>query len=89
MILPSHHDDRRWLRELHAEVARLRESGVVIPPTLASLLAEVESASATPPTAIPEVLEQMQRDLAEFEVSHPRLTNIANDILLSLSGMGI
>jgi len=35
------------------------------------------------------VLEQMQRDLAEFEVSHPRLTNIANDILLSLSGMGI
>ena len=89
MILPSHHDDRRWLRELHAEVARLRESGVVIPPTLASLLVEVESASAKPPTAIPEVLEQMQRDLAEFEVSHPRLTNIANDILLSLSGMGI
>ena len=89
MISPSHHDDQRWLRELHAEVARLRDSGVVIPPTLASLLAEVEAASTKPPAAIPEVIGQMQRDLAEFEVSHPRLTNIANDILLSLSGMGI
>ena len=89
MISPSHHDDRHWLRELHAEIARLRESGVVIPPTLASLLAEVESASTKPPAAKPEMIELMQRDLAEFEVSHPRLTNIANDVLLSLSGMGI
>ena len=89
MFSTNHNDHQRWLSELQAEIARLRDAGVVIPPTLASLLAEVEAASVSPPVAIPEVIAHMQRDVAEFEVSHPRLTNIANDILQSLSGMGI
>ena len=72
MISPSHHDDRHWLRALHAEIVRLRESGVVIPPTLASLLAEVESASAKPPAAKPEMIELMQRDLAPDAASGAR-----------------
>ncbi len=73
------------IRLLRAEVERLEASGVVLPPTLAALLAEVEGAHGS---ELP-LRERFQQELTEFEVSHPRLTAIANDIFVALGGMGI
>ena len=34
-------------------------------------------------------LDQLKADIVELEVSHPRVTGILNDLLVTLSGMGI
>ena len=73
------------IRELRAEVERLQASGVVLPPTLAALLAEVESAQPHERA----LHEGLGVELRKFEVSHPRITAIANDILMTLSSLGI
>ncbi|GAB6067568.1 hypothetical protein JCM13664_08860 [Methylothermus subterraneus] len=35
------------------------------------------------------LLEELEKEIMHFEVEHPRLTAIVNDIMLALSNMGI
>ena len=41
------------------------------------------------PDAVQELLQTLQREAKEFEVEHPRITALINQIMTSLSNLGI
>ncbi|MEQ8231956.1 MAG: DUF4404 family protein [Gammaproteobacteria bacterium] len=58
---------------------------------LAALIDEIEQELATLETAADgdSLLEKLQHQVEVFEVEHPRVTNILNDIMVTLSNLGI
>ena len=79
------------LDKLRAEIAGLDTEDEVSRQKLEALIAELEKKLEQPED------EQVQRDLASrldeailhFEVEHPRLAAIVNDIIIKLESMGI
>jgi len=41
------------------------------------------------PEALQEFAETLQREAGEFEVEHPRITALINQVMIALSNMGI
>ena len=41
------------------------------------------------PEAVQELLHTLQREADEFEVEHPRITALINNVMTSLSNLGI
>ncbi len=41
------------------------------------------------PDAIQELVQTLQREAEEFEVEHPRITALINQVMTSLSNLGI
>ena len=41
------------------------------------------------PEAIKELIDTLQREAGEFEVEHPRVTALINQVMHALSGLGI
>lgn len=41
------------------------------------------------PEAVQELLQTLQREAEEFEVEHPRITALINNVMTSLSNLGI
>lgn len=79
--------------ELESLVAQLREEIVKAqagtPGALTHiepLLAELEQALHAP---APGLRERVEAQIREFEVEHPRLTGILNDVMTNLGNLGI
>lgn len=87
--------DNRQLREslesLRIEVARLARADSDTRDRLEALIADIETRLAEPDNAEHyETLIQNVRDaITEFEVSHPRTTEILNHVMVTLGNMGI
>ncbi len=79
----------RQLAALRAELARLHEAGVDLPPTLAAVVREVEATSVVAAGPDTDQLARLRDQLTAFEAAHPRLTGIANDLLMQLAAIGI
>lgn len=41
------------------------------------------------PEAVQELVQTLQREAEEFEVEHPRITALVNQVMTSLSNLGI
>ena len=41
------------------------------------------------PEAIKDLIETLQREADEFEIDHPRVTGLINQVMHALSGLGI
>jgi hypothetical protein len=77
------------LAALRAELARLHAAGIELPPTLAAVVREVEAASVVAAGPETDQIDQLRDRLTAFESAHPRLTGIANDLLMQLAAIGI
>ncbi|HID49437.1 MAG TPA: DUF4404 family protein [Chromatiales bacterium] len=79
------------LEQLRRQIAALDTGDVVTRQRLESLILELEKKLASPEDA------QVHKDLAtrldeavlQFEVSHPRLAAIVNDLIIKLESMGV
>ena len=81
----------RALEKLRLEIGALDTADEESRRKLEQLVADLESKLENPEdTELHEDLTDQLRDsMLEFEVSHPRLTSIMNDIMMKLSNMGI
>jgi hypothetical protein len=81
----------RALEKLRLEIEALDTADEESRRKLEQLVADLESKLENPEdTELHEDLTDQLRDsMLEFEVSHPRLTSIMNDIMMKLSNMGI
>jgi predicted transcriptional regulator len=81
----------RALEKLRLEIEALDTADEESRRKLEQLVADLESKLENPEdTELHEDLaEQLRDSMLEFEVSHPRLTSIMNDIMMKLSNMGI
>ncbi len=81
---------REDLEKLRAEIAGL-DSDVQSKEKLSQLLMdieqEVEQANLNQGTK--QLAEQVETAISRFETSHPTLTGILNNIMVTLSGMGV
>jgi len=76
-------DERR--AELLALLQSMRDEAASLPPTAGSE-SETTIADDQPTDA---VVTEIQDSLAEFEASHPKLTQLTNQVAMVLSNMGI
>ena len=75
---------------LRAEIANLKVEDTTAKARLDRLVAELESGLAEPEPASDATLNESVKELIEqFEVEHPRITGVLNDLMVTLSGMGI
>lgn len=72
--------------QLRAEVAKARAGAPDALAHLEPLIAELDQALNT---AEPGLRERVEAQIREFEVEHPRLTGILNDVMTSLGNLGI
>ena len=79
----------RELAALRAELARLDAAGIELPPTLTAVVREIEAASVVSAGPEDSQIAQLRERLTAFEISHPRLTGIANEVLMQLAALGI
>ena len=81
----------RALEKLRSELAALDPAAADARQRLAALVDEIEQALGGLETAADHasILERLKHQVEVFEVEHPRVTNILNDILVTLSNMGI
>lgn len=76
------------LEALRAEIRRLEASHPQDKERLARLVAELDQASkeSSAPT---NLVGKVREAVLHFEVEHPRVTAILNDVLVSLGNVGI
>jgi hypothetical protein len=75
---------------LRAEIANLKVEDTTAKARLDRLVAELESGLTEPEPASAATLNESVKELIEqFEVEHPRITGVLNDMMVTLSGMGI
>ncbi len=75
---------------LRSEIANLKVEDTAAKARLDSLVAELESGLTEPEPASAATLNDSVKELIEhFEVEHPRITGVLNDLMVTLSGMGI
>ncbi|MGE3772771.1 MAG: DUF4404 family protein [Gammaproteobacteria bacterium] len=72
--------------QLREEVAKAKAGAPGALTQLDPLLAELEQALHAP---APGLRERIETQIREFEVEHPRLTGILNDVMTSLGNLGI
>lgn len=79
-------DLNKLLAQLREEVARARAGAPDALTHLEPLLGELDQALHEPQ---PGLRERVAAEIREFEVEHPRLTAILNDVMTSLGNLGI
>ncbi len=75
---------------LRQEVERLEQSHPAVKERLEALLIKLETRleAAEDDTHV-HLLEDVKQALTQFEVEHPRVTGILNDLMVTLSNLGI
>ena len=56
---------------------------------LSEIVKDIELASGPDNAVNGPLIEQIKELAVQVEVEHPRLTNILNDLMVTLSGMGV
>ena len=75
---------------LRAEIAKLKVEDKTAKARLDNLVAGLESGLAESEPAGDATLNESVKELiGHFEVEHPRITGVLNDLMVTLSGMGI
>ncbi len=79
------------LEKLRGELNALGPEAAATKARLAALIDDIEQELATLETAEDgeSLLETVRHQVEVFEVEHPRVTNILNDIMVTLSNLGI
>jgi len=81
---------RESLESLRAEIERIADNRVEAKDRLNGLINDIEASLDTEEDSDEHTLTQNLRDaVAHFETEHPRATAILNDIMVTLSNMGI
>lgn len=75
---------------LRAEIANLKVEDAASRDRLDALVSELENQLVEPDRIGAAPVDESVKELIEhFEVEHPRITGILNDLMVTLSGMGI
>lgn len=75
---------------LRAEIANLKVEDTAAKARLETLVADLEQQLVEPErVGAPPIDESVKEMIEHFEVEHPRITGILNDLMVTLSGMGI
>ena len=79
------------LEKLRAEIKRLEEENRHIRQTLSRLIEDVEHHLEHPEDAGRKttLIENLKNHIKQYEAAHPALTGVLNQIMITLSGMGI
>lgn len=78
------------LERLRAEIARVAGDNPGASRKLDTLINDLEKRiSDTTDHDNDDLIEQVKNEITQFEAEHPRATAILNDILVTLSNMGI
>ncbi len=78
------------LERLRTEVNQVSESNPEARQALNALISDIEKKLADPSSDQDEgLVEKIREEIANFEAEHPRTTAILNDIMVTLSNMGI
>lgn len=82
---------RQSLDELRSELERLEAEEAKIRERLDSLISSVETRLEKPEDTAhhQSLVQDVRESISEFEVSHPRTTEILNQIMVTLGNMGI
>jgi hypothetical protein len=85
-------DEQQLYQQLEALKAELDASSNLSEETrekMLGLIGRMEEQMHTPDDAEDSLAEQFETLVAEFEVSHPTLTGIVNNLLVTLGSMGV
>jgi len=78
------------LERLRAEVSRIAASNPEARRTLDALIGDIEKKLEDPQAdQDSSLVEKVRAEIADFEAEYPRTTAILNDIMVTLSNMGI
>jgi DNA repair exonuclease SbcCD ATPase subunit len=81
-----HKEIKKSLDELKSELEQTPKETGVLEEALESAKEGIERYT---PEAIQELVHTLQREADEFEVDHPRITALINNVMTSLSNLGI
>jgi len=84
-------DLHEQLEQLRAEIDRVARNDTAAKDRMNELLGEVEkTVDASSEEEIDDnLMENLREAVSQFETDHPRATAILNDIMVTLSNMGI
>ena len=87
----SEQDLYEALERLHAEIERLGEKDAVLKQRLNELIVDVEKQiqGEVDEEQAAGLIDKLQQQVEQFEAQHPQVTGILNQIMLTLSNMGI
>ena len=74
------------LTRLREELAALESAGTEVQPRLQTLIDDIEVQISAQDEG---VTGELKRRVETFEVEHPRVTAILNDVMVTLSNLGI
>ncbi len=79
------------LDQLRAEIKKLGKDDKAIRKRMKQLVADLEGKleSSEELGHEPQLIEGIRRNVERFEVEHPRLTGVLNQMMVELSNMGI
>ncbi len=82
---------RKHLADLQSEINRLKENDTETREKLAGLTSEIEQMIANPDDSEHKnaLINNLQANIESFEIKHPDLTGVLNQIMVMLSNMGI
>jgi len=76
------------IESLRAEISNLNVEDKAVKSRLDGLVVELEK-QLREPTGGSALDESVKELIEHFEVEHPRITGVLNDLMVTLSGMGI
>ena len=80
---------RNTLAALREEIGKLESNDVASKEKLEQLVQTLEKRLDNPDDDDLKLTEGLQDSVTHFEVTHPRVTAILNDFMMTLSNMGI
>lgn len=81
-----HKDVKKSIGELKSELEQVPKETGFLEEKLEQAREEIERYT---PEAIQDLVETLQREADEFEVEHPRITALINQVATALSSLGI
>ncbi|VGO21525.1 DUF4404 family protein [Pontiella sulfatireligans] len=82
----SHKEVKKSIAELKSELAQTPEETSQFEEKLEQAKDGIERYT---PEAVQELVQTLQREAEEFEVEHPRITALINQVTTALSNLGI
>ncbi len=77
------------LDQLRHEITNLRDENPATRKRLTTLVESIERGAKAPDSDHEGLIEEIRGSIEQFEVEHPSTTGVLNQIMLTLSNMGI
>ena len=81
-----HNEVKKSIAELKGELEKTPNETGIFEETLESAKEGIEHFT---PEAVKDLVQTLQKEADEFEVEHPRITALINNVMTSLSNLGI